>query len=508
MGAWNFDACSYLYNLMNLSKVKKAYFIGLKGVGMTALAQVLQGRGIEVLGSDTQEKFFTDEVLRKLGIRVIEGFNPKNIPTEADLIIASAAYLGQGTNNPEVAEAKKQGRSVLTYAQILGQLFKEKKGIAVAGTHGKSTVTAMLGLILEKAGFDPTVIVGSQVLQWQSNARVGHSEYLVAEADEYRNNFLEYSPQILILTSLEYDHPDFFKDFRAYQETFEQLVQKIPPAGFIIANSLDEQVRETVRKAKCRLVEYGLPEEKIKLKIPGRHNLLNAAAAMKTALGLGIDKEIIKKVLTDFQGISRRFEIKSQWQGTLLIDDYAHHPTEIKATLAAAKEFYPEKKIWAVFQPHTFSRTKALLNDFAAAFGQADQVIVLDIYGSAREKAGRVKAQDLVNRIKKYKGAPLNHALKESSFRTHRGRVSRFHALAFSEDVVERHALWQKERNPQWQPFGTSRGQPFNALKEKVRYIPTIEEVVEYLKKNVQSGQVILTMGAGDVWRVLEEIAS
>jgi len=443
---------------------------------MTALAQVLQGKGIEVLGSDTQEKFFTDEVLQKLGIKVIEGFDKENIPAEADLIIASAAYLGQGISNPEVAEIEKQDRSIFTYAQVLGQLFKEKKGIAVAGTHGKSTITAMLGLILEEADFDPTVIVGSRVIQWQSNARVGQSEYLVAEADEYRNNFLYYSPQILVLSSLEYDHPDFFKDFREYQETFRQLVQRIPSTGFIVANGLDNQVKKVVRRAKCRVIEYGLLIEKIKLKIPGQHNLLNAAAAAETALKLGIDKEIIKKALANFQGISRRFEIKGQWRGVLLIDDYAHHPTEIKATLAAAKDFYPGKKIWAVFQPHTFSRTKALLGDFAAAFDQADRVIVLDIYGSAREKAGQVKTQDLVERIK------------------NTGRSSRgvpFYDTLFQKGVIKRNApLTPKERPA-----------------DKVKYIPTVEEAADYLKGNVQAGQIILTMGAGDVWQVLEKIS-
>jgi len=392
--------------------------------------------------------------LKKLDIKVIEGFNPKNIPADADLIIASAAYLGQEIKNPEVAEVKKQGRPIFTYAQILGQLFQEKKGIAVAGTHGKSTITAMLGLILEEAGFDPTVIVGSRVIQWQSNARVGQSEYLVAEADEYRNNFLEYRPQILILSSLEYDHPDFFEDFQAYQETFRQLVRKIPSAGFIIANSLDKQVKEAVKGAECQVIEYGLPKEKIKLKIPGRHNLLNAAAALETALKLGIDKEIVKKSLVNFRGISRRFEIKDQWREVLLIDDYAHHPTEIKATLAAAKEFYPERKIWAVFQPHTFSRTEALLDDFAASFEQADQVIILDIYGSAREPAGQVKAADLVEKIR--------------------------------ENV---------RRTP-------SAG----ASLKRASLCHTIEEAVEYLKRNVQAGQIILAMGAGDVWQVLEKI--
>ena len=430
---------------MDLSKIKKAYFIGIKGVGMTALAQILQGRGINVLGSDTKEKFFTDQVLERLKIRVIEGFDKKNIPLDVDLVIVSAAYLSPGVKNPEVDQVKKKSLPLLTYAQILGQLFQKKYGLAVAGTHGKSTITAMLGMVLEEAGFDPTVIVGTRVIQWQSNARIGHSRYLVAEADEYRNNFLHYSPQVLVLTSLEYDHPDFFKDFQEYQKTFQRLVQKIPASGFIVANGQDNYVKEVVKKAKCRIVEYFPDRLKIKLKVPGQHNLWNASAAMTTALELGIKAETIKKSLTDFQGTSRRFEIKGQSKGILLIDDYAHHPTEIQVTLQAAKELYPQKKIWAVFQPHTFSRTEALLKDFASAFKQADQVIILDICGSAREKSGQVHARDLVREIRKYK-------------------------------------------------------------KGKVRYIPTIKETAEYLKKQAQAGQVVLTMGAGDVWKLSESL--
>ena len=408
---------------------------------MTALAQILQSQGIEVLGSDTKEKFFTDQVLKRLKIKVIEGFNKKNIPFDVDLVIVSVAYLSQGVKNPEVDQIKKQGLPLLTYAQILGQLFQEKYGLAVAGTHGKSTITAMLGLVLEEAGFDPTVIVGTKVIQWQSNARIGRSRYLVAEADEYRNNFLHYSPQVLVLTSLEYDHPDFFKDFQEYQKTFQQLVQKIPASGFIVANGQDNHVKEVIKKAKCRVVEYFPDRLKIKLKVPGQHNLWNASAVMTTALELGVKPKTIKKALADFQGTSRRFEIKGQSKGILLIDDYAHHPTEIQVTLKAAKEFYPQKKIWAVFQPHTFSRTEALLKDFGSAFKQADQVIILDICGSAREKSGQVHAQDLVREIRKYK-------------------------------------------------------------KGKVKYISTIKETAEYLRKQAKAGQVVLTMGAGDVWKL------
>lgn len=425
---------------MNLSQVKKAYFIGIKGVGMTALVQVLQKRDIEVLGSDTSEKFFTDKVLERLKIKVIENFNRQNVPSDADLVIVSAAYLGQAASNPEVIEAEQKNLPIFSYAQILAMLLKEKYGIAIAGTHGKTTITAMLGLVLEKAGFDPTVIVGAEVLQWQSNARVGQSNYLVAEADEYRNNFLNYFPQVLILTSLEYDHPDFFKDFEEYKAAFQQLAERIPQNGFIVVNGRDQELEKIIKNVQCPIIKYGFEPMKIKLKVPGEHNLLNASAVMAAALKLGIKKEIIEQALAEFQGTRRRFEIKGERKGVLFIDDYAHHPTEIKATLQAAKSAYPAQKIWAVFQPHTFSRTKALLDDFAQAFGQADQVIILDIYGSVREKAGEISARDLVKKVSHY--------------------------------------------------------------QKKAKYIPTIEQAKKYLEKQLQPGDLVLTMGAGDVWKL------
>lgn len=406
---------------------------------MTALAQVLQGRGIEVSGSDTKEKFFTDQVLARLKIKAIEGFKAENLPSQADLIIASAAYLREASDNPEVQEAQKRKLPLFTYAQILGCLFKEKYGLAVAGTHGKSTVSAMLGLVLEKAGLDPTVIVGSQVRQWRSNARVGQSKYLVAEADEYRDNFLEYQPEALILTNLEYDHPDFFKDFADYQKTFRQLVKRIPASGFIVTNKNNRVIQEIVKAAACPIIGYE-SEGEIELKLPGRHNLENAAAVLAVSRKLGIDEQIARKALSDFQGISRRFEIVVQKKGLTFIDDYAHHPTEVKAALQATREKYPSRKVWAVFQPHTFSRTKALLQEFAGSFQSADQVVILDIYGSAREQSGQIHSRDLVQRIKE--------------------------------------------------------------KRKSVAYIPTIEKAKDYLKERIQSGDIVITLGAGDVWKL------
>jgi len=429
--------------MINLSSVKKAYFIGIKGVGMTALAQVLKGYGIEVLGSDKKEKFFTDEVLKKIKIEVIEKFDPGNIPSDVDLIVVSVAYYNEFDKdqslNVEVEEAIKKNLPILTYAQVLGMIFDQKYGIAVSGTHGKSTTTAMLGVVLEQAGLDPTVIVGTRVLEWQSNARVGKSKYLVAEADEYRDSFSYYSPKVLVLTSVEYDHPDFFKTFDDYRNVFKEMIKKIPQDGFIVANAQDKIVLELVKQAQCPVVEYGPLD--IELKSPGEHNQLNASAALEVGLKLGLKREQIEKSLANFKGTSRRFEIKGEKDGILFIDDYAHHPTEVKATLKAAKELYPNKKIWAIFQPHTFTRTQALLDDFGRAFIRADSVIILDIYGSSREKIGKVHAKDLVKEIKKHK-------------------------------------------------------------KDEVRYIATIKQAEKYLKEHVGANQVILTMGAGDVWRL------
>ncbi len=428
---------------INLERVRTAYLIGIKGVGMTALAQVLQSKGIKVLGSDTPEKFFTDKVLRKIGVSFKEGFKKENVPANFDLAISSAAYLGEKITNVEVAEVLKRKKPLLSYAQVLGLLFEKYYGIAVAGTHGKSTTTAMLGFILEKAGFEPTVIAGTEIINWQSNARAGQSEYLVAEADEYRESFLNYSPQGLIITNLEYDHPDFFKSFAAYQKAFRKIARKVPRQGFIIINKKDPEVKKIVQGVSARVIEYDPDKASLRLLLPGKHNLLNALAAQAASLELGVSESLSKKALLEFKGIRRRFEIKKKERGITFIDDYAHHPTEIKASLTAARESYPGKVIWAVFQPHTFSRTKALLPDFIKSFDQADKVIILDIYGSAREKVGKVHSLDLVRGI----------------FRRNKNQL--------------------------------------------VKYIPQLEEAKEYLKKHAQSGDIVLAIGAGDVWKII-----
>jgi UDP-N-acetylmuramate--alanine ligase len=451
---------------MDLKTARKIYFIGIKGVGMTAIAQVLKLRGAEVTGSDTHEKFFTDEVLAKSGIKFYEGFDTSNLAAEKpDLVIYSTAYTEE---NPELAAARKMGVAVLSYPEALGQILKEGFGIAVSGTHGKTTTTAMLGFVLQELGSDPTVVVGSAVPQLGGNARAGGGKYVVIEADEYQNKFLYFDPRAVILTSAEYDHPDFFKTPEEYNDAFKKFVAKIPADGFLVACADDKNVLEIAQAVKCKIISYGLTSgdwqaknilardggmefevlEKgescgvFKIKLVGEHNVANALAVIAAARELGFDLEKIRAALEKFLGAVRRFEIKGEVGGVLVIDDYGHHPTEIRVTLEAARQKYPDRRIWCVFHPHTFTRTKALLKDFSKSFGVVDKTIVIDIYGSAREVTGGVSSRDLVELIK-----------KEGS----------------------------------------------DAL-----YIPTISEAAEFLAKEAKRGDVVITMGAGDVWRVGE----
>ena len=451
---------------MDLKTAKKIYFIGIKGVGMTAIAQVLKLRGAEVTGSDTHEKFFTDEVLAKSGIKFYEGFDAENLEKEKpDLVIYSTAY---SDDNQELAAARKSGVAILSYPEALGQILKEGFGIAVCGTHGKTTTTAILGFVLQELGADPTVIVGSAVPQLGGNARAGRGEHVVIEADEYQNKFLYFDPRAVVLTSAEYDHPDFFKTPEEYDDAFKKFVMKVPVDGFLVAYFDDKNVKEIAEAAKCKIIFYGLMSgdwqakniiqknggmefevlEKgesrgiFKIKLLGNHNVANALAVIATATRLGFDLEKVRVALEKFSGAVRRFEIKGEADAVLVIDDYGHHPTEIRVTLEAARQKYPDRRIWCIFHPHTFTRTKALLKDFSKSFGAVDKTIVIDIYGSAREVTGGVSSEDLVELIKKE-----------------------------GKDAL---------------------------------YIPTIPEAAEFLAKEVKSGDVVITMGAGDVWRIGE----
>jgi len=477
---------------MDLSKIKTIYMIGIKGVGMTMLAQFLAGKGFSVSGSDTKEKFMTDEVLKSSGIEVIEGFSENNVPENADLIIYSTAY--NKDNNAEVAKALASKIKTLTYAEALAEIFNEHYGIAVIGSHGKTTTTAWLGFVLSQAGLAPNVLVGSLVPQFNGSSLVGQSDYLVAEIDEYQNKFKYFQPRATILTNIDYDHPDFFPTRQNYEDAFIKFVEKLPAKGWLVANFDDPAIRKTVN-VNCRAkvisyglnevadymaydikqeagkqffkVKFGLDEEEAEgerddllgdfsIKLSGRHNISNALAVIAASIELDVPLNLIRTYLEEFSGTARRMQVLGQFRGVSIIDDYAHHPTEIKATLEGARQIYPNKKITVVFHPHTFTRTKALFDDFSKSFGEADEVIVLDIYGSAREKP-----------------------LLRQGYGGQEGGVS---SKDLVKKIVETHG---------------------NA---SVRYIPTLSECEKYLREKAERGDVIILMGAGDVFRIGESL--
>lgn len=458
----------------DFSTIRKVYMIGIKGAGMVALAELLHTKGIVVSGSDVAEKFFSDAVLQKLSIPYAEAFDPKNIPEDVDLVIHSTAYSAQ--NNTEMSAVQKRGLSIVSYPEALGLLMKEKFTIAVCGTHGKTTTTALAAHVLACGGKDPSAVVGSAVMGWNGGARVGKGQYFVVEADEYQNKFFHYHPMAAIVTNVDWDHPDFFPTFAAYKNSFATFLKKIPSHGFIIACGDDADVADVVAGAQCTIMTYGFSRtcdfiisaahhsaagkdaqqfsvfhdgEKIgtfDLPLAGRHNVLNATAVVALAFKVGIPSAVVHEGLATFRGTARRFERHGTFHGAALIDDYAHHPAEIVATLNAARDVYPDRTIWAVFHPHTFSRTEALKDAFAQSFDNADHVVLLDIYASAREKCGTITSGDLVRAINAY-------------------------------------------------------------VPKKAVHAPTIADAVNLLRKGVRAGDVIITLGAGDVWKIHASLA-
>ena len=341
-------------------KGQKIHMIGIKGVGMTALVEILLNSGAEITGSDIKEEFHTDRVLKRLKIKPLD-FNAKNIFSKIDLVVYSSAY---GNNHIERQAAEKLGIRQISYAEALAGIFNQKQGIMIAGTHGKTTATALLGHIMIESGFDPTVLAGGTVINWQSNARIGKSDWMVIEGDEYQKKFLNFKPSYLLITNVDYDHPDTFPDKASYQAAFEAL------------------------KAKTRLKYFDSGGNLPKIdpgNLIGRHILENIGLIMKLTRELGIADGDVQKAVKSFLGVRRRCEIYYQSEKLAVMDDYAHHPAEIKATLQALKERYPEWRIKVIFQPHTFSRTKAFFDDFIDSFGKADEVMLASTYSSARE---------------------------------------------------------------------------------------------------------------------------
>jgi len=453
---------------------KRVHLVGAKGVGMTALAELLTAKGASVSGSDTDERFFTDGVLSALGMRIFVGFSAEHVLSGTDILVHSTAY--DPVTHPEIVEARTRGIAVFSYPEAVGMLTREHMSLLVAGSHGKTTVSAMLAEALRAAGEDPAAVVGSRVRSWRGNALSGSGKYLVLEADEYQDKLSSYHPFAAILTGIDWDHPDFFPDERSYEDVFRRFVSRVPRHGALVYCADDVTVVRVAGAVHATRISYGFHESAdfrivgygtsgkedalssrfsvisgdrdlgvFTLRLPGRHNAANAAAVIAMCSFLRLDPERVREALADFSGTTRRSEFRGTYRGAPVYDDYAHHPAELRATLAAFRASYPDRNIVAVFHPHTFTRTKALLSGFAQSFDDADRVIVLDIYGSARETQGGVSSGDLVREINRY-------------------------------------------------------------IPGKAEHIPAIPEAIGSLRSSVGKGDLLITFGAGDVWRVAEGV--
>ncbi|OGZ18666.1 MAG: hypothetical protein A2Z68_01260, partial [Candidatus Nealsonbacteria bacterium RBG_13_38_11] len=400
------------------AKKLKIHFIGIGGIGVSALAQYYLSQGHKVSGSDLNSSEIT-KALKNRGVKVFIGSHKgSNLKNLTDLVVYSPAVK---PDNPEFKEAKKLKIKCQSYPQSLGELTKQHFTIAVSGTHGKSTTTCMLGLILMKAGLDPTIIVGTKMKEFKdSNCRVGKSKYLVIEADEHFASFLNYWPKIIVLTNIEKDHLDYYKNFGNILKAFRKYVSHLPKDGILLLNKDDESIKKISCSASKKYYSMKQPEaKKLKkiLKVPGQHNVSNALAALAVARILGVSDKVSFKALSSYIGCWRRFEIKKmiiKRKPLTVVSDYGHHPTEIKATLRATREKFLKSRIWCVFQPHQYQRTYYLFKDFVRAFKEApiDKIIITDIFDVAgREEKNikkKVSSEKLVKSIKKRNVAYLS----------------------------------------------------------------------------------------------------
>jgi UDP-N-acetylmuramate--alanine ligase len=400
---------------IDLAKIKKVFFIGIGGIGISAVARMFLEEKKEVLGSDVDEHNQIVRELRGAGAMIKIGQGMELIPNDVDLIVYTIAIEKY---DPEFfAQLQAQQIPIRSYPQMLHIVTEGKYTIAIAGTHGKTTTTAMIAHILMKTDRDPSVIVGSLMTTVKSNFISGKSQYFVVEACEYKRSFLNVNPKVLVITNIESDHLDYYKDLEDIKSAFRELVMKVPADGFVICNTSDIHVKDVIAGAQAQIVNYMDFYHSRILMIPGMHNQVDAAAAVAASHTIGVNSEMADMYLKTFPGTWRRFEHKGTMKsGTEVYDDYAHHPTEIVATLEGFREIYPlgQKKITVVFQPHLYSRTKLLLADFAKAFGQADRVIILPIYAAREEDDGTVSSQILAEEIQKNKVAARAMSFEET----------------------------------------------------------------------------------------------
>ncbi|MGI6012265.1 MAG: UDP-N-acetylmuramate--L-alanine ligase [Ruminococcus sp.] len=454
---------------IDFNKPIHIHFIGIGGISMSGLAEILLEEKFKISGSDARKSALTD-ALEKRGATLYYGQRASNIDPSTDLVVYTAAIH---PDNPEYQEALRLNLPMLTRAQLLGQIMKNYEiPIAVSGTHGKTTTTSMISHILLAADCDPTISVGGILPAIHGNIRVGNSETFITEACEYTNSFHSFFPKISIILNMDADHLDFFKDIDDIRQSFHKFAQLLPKEGTLIINSDTPEYSVVTRDLGCNIITYGLDnpdalysaanityDEKghptfdcvkngqktasYSLKVPGLHNVSNALASIALAELLGISAEKIQEGFLSFTGTDRRFQYKGEIGGVTIIDDYAHHPTEIKATLTSAHQ-YPHRKLWCVFQPHTYTRTKALLPDFAQALTLADEVVLCDIYAAREKNTVGISSTDLQKQIQKL-GTPC-------------------------------------------------------------QYFPTFDQIENYLLENCTQGDLLITMGAGDVVTIGEKL--
>ena len=447
------------------------HFIGIGGISMSGLAEILLKEGFPVSGSDSHASALTEH-LERAGARICIGQAASNIPEDCKLVVYTAAIH---PDNPEYREAKRRGVPMLSRAELLGQLMRHyQTSIAVAGTHGKTTTTSMIASILLEEDADPTISVGGILPSIGGNIRVGGSEMFLTEACEYTNSFLHFFPTIGIILNIEEDHMDFFKDLNDIRRSFRRFAELLPVEGLLIINSDIPDYEEITEGLSCRVVTFGSSPDadyraentaydtfghpsfdlirkiekdgrrpRFSLKVPGEHNVCNALASIALADALRIPEAAVEKGLLSFTGTDRRFQYKGEVNGVTIIDDYAHHPTEIRATLHAAAH-YPHRELWCVFQPHTYSRTKAFLKEFAEALSLADHVVLADIYAARETDTLGISSRDLERELA--------------------------------------------------------------ALGADVYYFPTFAEIEKFLSEKCMHGDMCITMGAGDVINIGEDL--
>lgn len=445
--------------------LSRVHFVGIGGAGMSGIAEVLLDYDLIVSGSDLVSSETTRH-LQEEGVRFFEGHDANHLG-EAELVVISSAVPA---TNPEILAARERGVPVVRRAEMLGELMRLKYGIAVAGSHGKTTTTSLVGLVMTDAGLDPTVIVGGRLRVTGTGARLGKSDYLVAEADEFDRSFLRLAPIIAVLTTVDLEHLDTYRDIDDIRQAFVDFARKVPFFGEVVLCLDDPNIQAIVPElTDRRIVTYGFSPQadvvatdvvaadqgsrfvvrharegelgEVRLPMPGRHNVQNTLAAIAVGLGLGLDFTSMARSLSEFAGVHRRFERLGNWRKAAVVDDYAHHPTEVSATLSAAREVFPDGRLHVVFQPHLYSRTQHFAGDFGRALLAADTAIVTDVYGSREAPIDGVSGELVVR------------AARESGHR-------------------------------------------------RVHYVPDWRDVPAVLESEVEPGDAVLTMGAGDIYRL------